>query len=102
MKTRSLNFPERIPVAGMIYRVEYRKRIRDEDGSLSDGACDLEEKIIYLLTKYPTPEAAREAFRHEHLHAIKHEYSVEVSHTDLDRIAQGLTQADAITNTPTR
>ncbi len=98
MKTRALGFPDRVRVAGIIYRVEYRKRIWDDDDGLCDGACDLDRKIITLLRKYPTREVAHQAFWHEKMHAIVTEYGIEMSHEDLDRIAQGITQAE---NSPT-
>ena len=101
IKTCDLNFPERIPVASIIYRVEYRKRIRDEDDDPCGGLCDPNKKILYLLTKYPTEAVARQAFWHERVHAINTEYGIEMSHEDLDRIAQGITQAEMATKSPT-
>lgn len=101
INTRDLGFADRVPVAGIIYRVEYRKRIRDADGDECFGGCDQHEKIILLLTKYPTEAVARQAFWHEKMHTINTEYGIEMSHEDLDRIAQGITQAEMAAKTPT-
>jgi len=94
MKTRDLNLPDRIPVAGMIYTVEYRKRLFSEGGKPAQGTCLLDDKKIQLLTRYPTREAALACFRHECNHAIALEYVIEISHDDLERISQGQNQIE--------
>jgi len=98
MNTRDLKLPDRIPVGGMIYTVEYRKRLFAEDGKPAQGTCLLEEKRIQLLTRYPTREAALGAFRHECNHAIALEYVIEISHDDLERISQGQNQVQLATD----
>ena len=92
MNTRNLNLPDRIPIGGMIYTLEYRKRLFNDKGEPAQGACLLEEKKIQLLTRYPTHEAALGAFRHEYNHAIVLEYVIEISHDDLERMSQGQNQ----------
>ena len=98
MKARDLNLPTRIPIGGMIYTVSYHKRIFTEDGKPAQSACQLESKDIQMLTRYPTPEAAWGAFRHEYNHAITLEYVIEISHDDLERMSQGQNQVELAIN----
>jgi hypothetical protein len=88
-----MHFPERIPIGGMIYTLELRKRILDGD-ELVDGLCLFAEKKLLLLTRYATRELALEVFDHETNEAIVQEYVIRITHDDLERLSQGQAQVD--------
>ena len=89
MRTKPIIDDMRIRLASQIYSVA----TKDFDDPDTDAELNHNDKCIYLKPEYGSLAEMVLCLLHEVMHGIKAEYGVRVSHADIDRIAQGMTQA---------
>lgn len=88
------HLPDKIQVGGQFYRIQVQPLVE------AFGGCEKYRKMILLQDEYPDPSAFLVTFFHEIIHAIEAEYHLggegeddRLAERDVDRIAQGITQA---------
>lgn len=91
-KLKNLKLPDSVPVAGQVYSITVSPDLR-EAPALCWGYVRPDEKSIYLCDEFPDGLSLITTYFHEVLHAICSEYGVELNDLDVDRLAQGITQA---------
>ncbi len=91
-KKKGISIPERVPVASQMYDIEIVEGLADAPTNCW-GCCNEASRVIKLTAEFPDVATMLVSYLHECLHAISSEYRVKMDDDDVDRVAQGMTQA---------
>jgi hypothetical protein len=78
-----------IDILGQNWKIVLLLDLKDSDGNSADGLCDEQALTIFLTPNAPS-ERIKEVLLHEIIHAVDSVFSLELSETQVTKLARGL------------
>jgi len=87
-----LPLPDALVIGAQEYKVSLVDRFEQEPKN-AWGFCDERSKTLQFAAEFPNERLLLITYFHECIHAIENEYGLDLKEKDVDRLAQGVTQA---------
>jgi uncharacterized protein YjaZ len=78
-----------IDILGQNWNIVLTNNLVDENNDLADGLCDEQKLTIFLNSNVPD-ERIKEVLLHEIIHVVDSVFSLELSETQVTKLARGL------------